>query len=240
MVKPRISLILKNNLKFKNQFLFSATKDDDNSLALRSANGTYLVNGNKIITNYERIVFYENAKIEYSGTGVLKDSEIELTTEIDQNKSIDVELARLSNYERKLTQEYNLKLDKLRFNKIPYSTDYINRLYKHQTIIKQYRQKIQMLSKDKLRNTFQKRAIKEANAPFTESIVIRQKLKDDLIVEVLSVGELQSPKIVYKYSIGQILNDNKLKDLELANLKNSLNDLDNKVGKRKEFKKELD
>lgn len=178
------------------------TVDDDNSLALRSHNGSYLINGDAIISNYERVVFYDGVKIVYSGTGSPGESgvnEIE-SSSVDQNTGAEKEILRLSSYEQQLREEYNWQLEKLRRNRVSYSREELNRLQEQQHKIKEYRRQIENLTKKISTSSGQKKKIKELR-PFVESISIKQALKSNLVVEVLSVGRLIRPEIVYRYSI---------------------------------------
>lgn len=176
------------------------TADDDNSLALRSHNGTYLINGDAVISNYERIVFYDGVKIVYTGTGSPSESD----ESIDRNA--EKEMLRLSDNERQLREEYNSELERLRRDRVSYSRDELRHLQEQQQKIKEYRVQIENLAKEisskGIRSSGHTRKERKELRPFVESISIKQQtLKSDLIVEVLSVGKLVRPEIVYRYSI---------------------------------------
>lgn len=176
------------------------TADDDNSLALRSHNGSYLINGDAIISNYERVVFYDGVKIVYSGTGFVSSNET-ASSLVDQNVSAEEEMLRLSRHEQRLREEYNSQLDKLGRNRASYSRAHIERLHEQQNKIKEYRRQIQNLEQEISSNSGQTVKQRIKRPPFVESISIKQALRNDLIVEVLSVGRLIRPEIVYKFSI---------------------------------------
>ena len=180
----------------------NGTIDDDNSLALRTSNGSYLINGDAVISTYERVVWYEGVKIEYTGTGVSKESEV---IESTNDSSVEDEMLRISNDEQRLRAEYNSQLDRLKHNKVAYSMDYMNRLHAHRYKIKEYRQQLQNLVKGKSMKSSGNQGKKPTKEPkqFVEMLVIKQTLKKPLIVEVLSVGRLVKPDIRYRYSISK-------------------------------------
>lgn len=206
----------------------NGTIDDNNSLALRSFNGSYLVNGNLVISNYERTVWYEGAKIEYSGTGVLNETEMENDSKIDNEEStnIDDEIERISLTEKRLRNEYNAELNKIKHKRIEYSIDYIHRLYDKQREIKEQRRQLQDLMQQKYSSSFKSSRVRNKvskvnrikyRKPFNETIIIKQKLKKDIYLEVLSVGELLRPDIEYQYYLKvDAESNNKQSDLDLV------------------------
>ena len=173
----------------------NGTADDDNSLSLRSHNGSYLINGDAIISNFERAVFYDGVQVVYSGTGFASDNEI--VSSVERNANAEEEILRLSSDELRLREEYNSQLKRLRRSRAFNLRGNIERLHEQQRQIKEYRRQIRNLAKEI--STSPGRAIKQK--PFVESITIKQALKNDLIVEVLCVGKLVRPEIVYKFSI---------------------------------------